>query len=114
MVVLEYRANFTYVQKFEPEILVWIAVSENGVSKPSFAKQKQAINQETYFRDCIVARLILFIQSDHIKENVWFWSDLAISHYSHKVMEYLDENGVQMVHKESNPQNCPQSRLIET
>lgn len=106
--------KFKRTQKFEPKILVWIAVSESGVSQPFFAKQKQAITQETYFRDCIKARLMPFIQMYHIQEKVLFWPDLATSHYSHKVMDYLDDNEVQMVHKEWNPQNCPQSRPIET
>ena len=108
------EVKFRRAQKFEPKILVWIAVSENGVSQPFFAKQKQAINRETYFLNCIKARLMPFIHKHHIKEKVLFWPDLATSYYSHKVMDYLDDNEVQMVHKQWNPQNCPQSRPIET
>ncbi|CAF4392687.1 unnamed protein product [Rotaria socialis] len=89
-------------------------VPENGVSQLFFSKQKQAVNQEAYFRNCIKARLIPFIQRFHTKEKVLFWPDLATNHYSHKVMDYLDDNEVQMVHKEWNPQNCPESRAIET
>ena len=55
-----------------------------------------------------------FIQSYHIKEKVLLWPDLASSHYGHNVVQYLDVNGVQFVHKELNPQNCPQTRPIET
>ena len=106
--------KFRRTQKFEPKVLVWIAISENGVSQPFFAKQKQAISQEIYFRDCIIARLMPFIQRYHTKEKVLFWPDLATSHYSYKVMDYLDDKGVQLVHKKWNPQNCPQSRPIET
>ncbi|CAF4357455.1 unnamed protein product, partial [Rotaria magnacalcarata] len=36
------------------------------------------------------------------------------SHYGHNVLQYLDPNDVQFVHKEFNPQNCPQTRPIET
>ncbi|CAF4217618.1 unnamed protein product [Rotaria socialis] len=64
------------------------------------------------------SRINLFITTDqerfHTKEKVLFWPDLATNHYSHKVMDYLDDNEVQMVHKEWNPQNCPESRAIET
>ena len=55
-----------------------------------------------------------FIQRHHTEEKVLFWPDLATSHYSYKVMDYLDNKGVQLVYKEWNPQNCPQSRPIET
>ena len=48
--------KFRRTQKFEPKVLVGIAISENGVSEPFLAKQKQAISQETYFRDGIIAR----------------------------------------------------------
>ena len=80
------------------------------MSQPFFAKQKQDISQEIYFRDCIIARVMLFIhQRYHTKEKVLFWPDLATSHYRHKMI-----TGVQLVHKEWNPQNCPQSCPIET
>ena len=49
------------------------------------------------------ARLMPFIHKHHIKEKVLFWPDLATSHYSHKVMNYLDDNEVQMVHKQWSP-----------
>ncbi|CAF3321807.1 unnamed protein product [Rotaria socialis] len=106
--------KFRRTQKFEPKVLVWAAVPENSVSQLFFSKQKQAVSQETYFRNCIKVRLIPFIQRFHTKEKVLFWPDLATSHYSHTVMDHLDDNEVQMVHKEWNPQNCPQPRPIET
>ncbi|CAF4620407.1 unnamed protein product [Rotaria socialis] len=86
--------KFRRTQKFEPKVLVWAAVPENSVSQLFFSKQKQA--------------------RFHTKEKVLFWPDLATSHYSHTVMDHLDDNEVQMVHKEWNPQNCPQPRPIET
>ena len=55
-----------------------------------------------------------FIDTFHEKENVLFWPDMASSHYSNSVTRYLDKNGVQFVARDFNPQNCPQSRPIET
>ncbi|CAF1307994.1 unnamed protein product, partial [Rotaria magnacalcarata] len=43
-----------------------------------------------------------------------YTSDKPSSHYGHNVLQYLDPNDVQFVHKEFNPQNCPQTRPIET
>ena len=41
--------KFKQSRKYEPKILVWIAISINGISLPFFAKQQQqqAINEKT-------------------------------------------------------------------
>ncbi|CAF1307370.1 unnamed protein product [Adineta ricciae] len=101
-------------QKYEPKVLVWVAISENGISSPFFAKQQQAIDQTTYLNECVVKRLMPFISNYHLKEKVLFWPDLASSHYSNIVTRYFDENHIEFVDKDFNPQNCPQSRPIET
>ena len=101
------QVKFKRTQKFEAKILVWIAISEKGISKLFFSKQKQAVSQTTYLNRCIIARLIPFIKSHHIKEKVLFWPDLASSHYSHDVLQYLNQNDVQFVDKEFNPQTRP-------
>lgn len=106
--------KFKQSQKYEPKILVWMALSTNGVSSPFFAKQKQAINETTYLNECIMKRLMPFIENHHHKDKVLFWPDLASSHYSNTVTRYLDENNVHFVKRHFNPQNCPQSRPIET
>ena len=62
------QVKFKRTQKFEPKILVWIAISEKGISKSFFSKQKQAVSQTTYLNRCIIARLIPFIKSQHNKE----------------------------------------------
>ena len=108
------QVKFKRIQKFEAKILVWIAISEKAISKPFFSKQKQAASQTTYLNRCIIARLIPFIKSHHNKENVLFWPDLASSHYGHDVLQYLNQNDVQFLDKEFNPQNCPQAHPIET
>ena len=108
------QVKFKRSQKFEPKILVWIAMSEKEISKHFFPKQKQAVGQKTYLNQYIIARLIPLIKSHHNKEKVLFWPDLASSHYGHDVLQYLNQNDVQFVDKEFNPQNCPQARPIET
>ena len=106
--------KFKQTRKDEPKILVWIAISTNGVSSSSSAKQKQAINEKTYFKECIVKRLIPFINSYHLKEEVLFWPDLASSHYSSLATSCLGQNDIQFVGKHFHPQNCSQARPIET
>ena len=106
--------KFKRTQKYEQNVLVWIAVSTNGISTPFFAKQQPTINETTYLNECIIKRLMPFINNHHSKDNVLFWPDLASSHYSNSVTRYFDQNGIQFVSKNFNPQNCPQSRPIET
>jgi transposase len=108
------QVKFKRTHKYEPKVLVWAAISENGISSLFFAKQQQAINGSTYFNECIVKRLMPFINKHHLKEKVLFWPDLASSHYSKIVTRYLDENNVEFVDRQFNPQNCPQARPIET
>ena len=108
------EVKFKSTQKFEPEILVWIAISEKGISTPFFAEQQQAVTQTTYLNECIKARLMPFIEKYHHKKKMLYWPDLARSHYDLKVMEYLDQNGIHFVSQQKNPQNCPQARPVET
>jgi hypothetical protein len=57
-------------QKFESKILVWIVVSENGISTPFFSNQQQAVTQMTYLNEYIKARLMPFIEKYHHKKSV--------------------------------------------
>ena len=82
--------KFKSTQKFEAKILVWIAISESGISTPFFAEQQQTVTQTTYLNECIKARLMPFIEKYHHKKKGLFWPDLTRSHYALKVMEYLN------------------------
>ena len=57
--------KFKRTQKYPAKVLVWIAISEKGISKPFFAKQTQAINERTYLKKCVEAPLIPFVNSCH-------------------------------------------------
>ncbi|CAF1933346.1 unnamed protein product [Rotaria magnacalcarata] len=108
------EVKFKRVQKFERKLLVWIAISTNGISSSFFAKQRQAFNEKTYLEECIIKRLVPFIDTYHDKDKTLVWPGLASSHYSNIVTSYLSQNGIQFVDRYMNPQNCPQSRPIET
>jgi len=102
-----------YKSKFEPKILVWLAISPAGVSSAFFAESKQAINQDVYLKDCIQKRLIPFINAHHNSSEYVFWPDLASSHYAKKVVNFLKEQNIQFVPKDINPANLPEARPIE-
>ena len=83
--------KFKRTRKYEPQILVWIAISEKGISSPFFAEQKQGVNETTYLSECIIQRLMQFIDMYHLKEKVLFWLDLASNHYSNSITGYFHE-----------------------
>lgn len=105
--------RYTTQQKFQPKILVWLAISDQGISKPFFSQSKQAINQEVYSKHCVEKRLAPFIAEYHSDGQYLFWPDLATSHYACGTLAKLEELGIQVVAKEMNPPNIPQLRPIE-
>ena len=94
-------------------VLVLAAVSERGTSEPFFAEQRQAINESTYLNHCIKGRLIPFFNHYYKSNKVLFWPDLAISHYTSSVIEFLEDQNINLLPKEKNPQNCRQVRPVE-
>lgn len=99
--------------KFEEKVLVWVAASSKGLSKPLITKSGLAVNQDIYREQCIRRRLVPFLNLHHSDGNYQFWPDLASSHYAESVMDYMIENGVNFVEKYDNPANLPEVRPIE-
>lgn len=98
--------------KFEPKLLVWIAFSQKGVSKYYIVPSGQAIDENVYISKCLT-KLESFIQDFHESDDIVFWPDLASSHYSKKVQDYLKSKKIEFVPKEHNPANVPELRPIE-
>jgi len=100
------------VRKYEPKLLVWLAISPQGVSKPFIAKSGMAIDQERYL-DIIKKYLEPFIAEKYPQGGYVFWPDLASSHYAHSVQDYLKSKNIRFVPREDNPANLPKARPIE-
>ncbi|XP_047142962.1 uncharacterized protein LOC124817183 [Hydra vulgaris] len=101
------------VQKFEPKLLVWVALSPKGRSKHFIVPSGQAINKDVYLDKCLRSRLIPFIEQYHKNNNVIFWPDLASSHYSKKVQAFLNSKNIEFVPKERIIANTPELKPIE-
>lgn len=99
--------------KFEEKLLVWVAISPDGCSRPYIAPSGQAVDQDVYVNKCLSDRLIPFINQVHKKDDVVFWPDLASSHYSNKATEFLRSNNIEFVPRSSNPASAPELRPIE-
>ena len=86
--------KFAKKYKFEPKLLVWIAVSPNGISEPYIVASGNAINQFIYRDECLSARLLPFIKKYHLDNNYIFWPDLASSHYAETVLDFIKFNTI--------------------
>lgn len=105
--------KFMPTAKFENKVLVWIAVSPKGLSKPLIRNSGYAINAQRYLDECIRRRLIPYIRSNYANGEYIFWPDQASSHYANIVLGHLREENIDFVKKEDNPANVPEVRCIE-
>jgi transposase len=105
--------KFAPMEKFAPKVLVWIAISDRGLSRPYFAPSTGALNAELYQRKCVTQRLKPFIDSYHDDGEYLFWPDLASCHYAKTTMEVFEELDINVVPRDKNPPNTPQLRPIE-
>lgn len=107
------NVKFASQEKFEPKVLVWIAISTKGLSAPHIRPiGAQAVNSDIYIGNCL-PKLKKFIDLHHSNDNYMFWPDLASCHYSKKTVEWLNGQNIPFVPKEDNPPNVPQARPIE-
>lgn len=100
-------------KKYEPKILVWLAISEDGHSAPFFRQAGMAINGHTYREECVRLRLKRFIDEVHGDDEILFWPDLASAHYAKDTVALYEELEINVVPREANPPNVPQVRPIE-
>lgn len=107
------EVRFAGKEKFPTKILVWIAISDRGMSKPLIRPSNaEAIKSDIYISECLEKRLLPFIHEYHQDFKYMFWPDLARAHYSAATVGWMDEN-VNYVAKRLNPPNVPQARPIE-
>ena len=105
--------KFSPTAKFNEKILVWICISNCGMSQPYFTPSGMAINQKVYLEECIIKRLMPFINKYHSDGKYLFWPDLASAHYAKIVTSYFIEKKINYVQKWDNPPNLPECRPIE-
>jgi hypothetical protein len=104
--------RFKAKQKFPKQYLVWQCMdSEGHVSRPYI--QTGTMDANTYKSECLVKRLLPFINQYHKGRRVLFWPDMAKIHYAKIVKEWLTEQKIPFVTWEENAPNVPQARPIE-
>jgi hypothetical protein len=107
------QVKYKRFNKFPSKLLVWIAISNRGISKPFIMKSKGAINCNNYSTECIRKRLLPILKEKHSDNNYVFWPDLASSHYGNTTIETYKKYGIKFLPREMNPPNVPQLRPIE-
>lgn len=107
------NVKYKFKHKFEEKVMLYIVISERGISKPWFKPSGLAINQEVYQNQCLKKILIPFIEKYHADGNYVFWPDKASSHYAKKTQTFLERQKIPYVPKNRNPTNLPQCRPIE-
>jgi hypothetical protein len=105
--------KFKKKKKFEKKVMIYLAISERGLSSVFIKRSKLAINAETYSNVCLKRYLFPFINKYHSDGNYVFWPDKASSHYANYTLDVLRENNILFVMKSINPTNLPQCRPIE-
>jgi hypothetical protein len=99
--------------KYEKKVLVYLAASCRGVSKPFIKVGGLAVDQETYIEQCLRRVLVPFVREKHADNNYVFWPDKASSHYGRKTLDFLARENIKFVPKIYNPTNLPQCRPVE-
>jgi hypothetical protein len=105
--------KFKQKRKFEPKVMLYIVISEEGISKPIFNVGGNAVNCDTYVEKCLTKALVPFLRAHHADGNYVFWPDKASSHYAKKSTDFLSARGIRFVPKSMNPTNLPQCRPVE-
>ena len=100
-------------RKFEPKVLVWLAASDKGISKPFFVPSGLAVSKAIYEINFIKRRLVPFINAHHADGNYIFWPDLASSHYAKTVTNCYETHNINFIQKVDNPPAVPKCRPIE-
>lgn len=110
---VEDEVRYMQKEKYEKKLMVYLAISERGISEPFFVASGLGVNQEVYLTQCLKRTLIPFLRTYHADNNYVFWPDKASSHYARSVVNFLETQNISFVPKEHNPTNLPQCRPIE-
>jgi hypothetical protein len=90
--------KFIRKNKFLAKVLLWLVVSESGISEPLFFKAGLAVNKEVYISKCLPV-LHKFIQKQHKNKKIVFWPDLTSAYYAKDTLVQLKELKIEDVPK---------------
>ena len=105
----------TYAKKkFEPKVMLWIAMSPKGMSTPVLTSgRSMAVTAHSYIDNCLEPHLVPFLNTHYPHGGYIFWPDKASAHYARISTDFLDKNNVCYLKKADKPTEVPQCRPIE-
>ena len=71
--------------KFEPKLLVWMAVSQKGISSIYVHHSTIVIKQETYLHDCIRKRLSIVIT----RMTMFYFDQILLHHITQNKFKHF-------------------------
>ncbi|KAI6647164.1 hypothetical protein LOD99_8817 [Oopsacas minuta] len=107
------RISYIRKSKYPPKLLIWLAISKEGISEPCFCPRNLSITGEIYRNQCIKKHLIPFLEKFHDEGKYYFWPDLASSYYAKDTLKLFEDLNIPYIPKSANPPNTPQLRPIE-
>ena len=95
------RVKYRTVTKYPKKVMLWVAISEKGASRPIFVQKKNSVNGEMYREKCI-PMLKRFIEEKHKGCPVVHWPDLAPARYK-SVLDELERQKILFSKREQPP-----------
>jgi len=105
--------KYKFCTKYEKKLMMWIAISPKGISRPVFHPSGLGVTSKIYLDKCLKPVLIPFLHEHYPDGGYIFWPDKASSHYAIDVREFLEEENIPTVPRKDNPTSLPQARPIE-
>ena len=102
-------------KKFEPKVMLWIAMSPKGISRPVLTSgRSMSVTAHSYVNNCLNPHLLRFLNTHYPHgQGYVFWPDKASAHYAGLTTTFLSDNNIEYVKKEDNPTEVPQCRPVE-
>ncbi len=88
--------------------MVWVTITDRGISKPYFCPWKMSLSMVTYCQECIKKHLVPFLDLYHADGTYYFWPDLATSHYAKATLKVYREEHIAFI-----PKAAPKLRPVE-
>ncbi len=107
------EVKYKSLKKNENKLMLYIAISNRGISKPYFCKSGLNIRKEIYINKCLKKITLPFIREYHNNRPYVLWPDKASSHYANLTKKYFKDDNINFVSYDHNPTNLPQCRPIE-
>ena len=83
--------------------MIWLAISERGISTPFFLVKKSSLTGEIYREAHVTTYLVSFISEYHQDREYVFWPDLATANYTHATIVLMEDLCISFVPRDKNP-----------